>query len=514
MAKIIFITFYDQNSPGLRIMSQCLQDSGHNASIIYFKKAYSQIINDPHPNPVSGEVFRDFQLKEYARSDEPWTENEVTLLLSKLKEGDPDIIGISNRSPLDKHCLPVLAKIKNTFQGSLLVAGGWGPLLAPDLYLQYVDYVVFGEGEQPIVDISNAIDNNLPVTDVDNLIYMKNGLLHRNSVLKPVNNLDLFPLPDFDNPDNCLIDDNRIYNTDPANSFDPSTDTYSLLIGRGCIRSCSYCSQGQWKNLYLEHGGHHIKPHRIRSTEHILKECRRAKERGYKYISILESHLTGSKRFLLDFFNQYEKEIGLKFTAYLHPQQIVENPEIIEAACRAGFSKGPIGVQHGSESFCREYFHRKIPNHVINEISNMYRDCGVQIEYQFIAGIPFETEQTLIQSLNFVKQLEIRSNELMVSRLKVFPRSPLEALIQKRQLPSYCHPNTWYFTALLYTLRTMFDEHIFTDIFKMTIEYRAERQKTVTEMLPTYYNQLQNTLKQYETGTYSELLEPQFNRYL
>ena len=516
MAKITFITLYDKYSPGLRIMSRYLKNSGHKCNTIFFKLAYSGEIDTPHTKPVSGEVFKNWQLKEYAKSSEPWSSVEVDVLLERLDTDAPDIIGISNRSPLDNQCIPLLNQIKRKFPDKLLIAGGWGPLLAPELYLQEVDFVVFGEGEEVILDIADTIDRGGMLDQIQNLIFMKNGAIVRNSVRKPVKNLDVYPLPDYDNRGNCLIDNNRLYETDPVNIFDPEVDTYPLLIGRGCVRGCSYCSEGQLKKLYLHYGRHHISPHRIRSVDHILDECKMAKSRGYKYISILESHLIGSRSFLLDFFQRYGKEIGLPFTAYLHPHQIVQFPEIVDAACKAGFKKGPIGVQHGSEQFCKEFFNRNIPNKLILQVAEMFCERKILTEYQLIAGIPFETENTLVESLNFVKQLPMQYGEIAVSRLKVFPQSPLEQLIQERKLKDTCDPNTWYLTALLYNFRTVYPDGLFDYILQLTTHFMKNRSESALELIPQYYYSLIQIFKRERATIFGPwpLMEKVYRAYL
>ena len=466
MTKIIFVTFYDQFSFGLRILSSLLRESGHEAKIIYFHLPYSGIIEVPNNNPISGEIFVNWQLKEYAKSNTPWTENEVEILIRHLKRESPDIIGISNRSPLDKPILPVLERIRKVFPDKLIIAGGYGPFLNPELYLQHVDFVVFGESEHIIVDIANKHKNINALKNIQNMIYLEGGELRYSEIIEPENNLDNFPIPGYDDNKNVFIDNDRLFNRDPVSVFDPTVDTYPLIVGRGCVRQCSYCSAGQWKKLYYNFGSINIKPQRVRSINHILKELKEAKSRGYKYISILESHLTGSSNFLIEFFKKYKQEIDLPFTAYLHPDQIVSNPQILCHAIEAGLKKCPIGIQHGSQKICEEYFHRHIDNRTILKFAQLLDDKGIKSEYQFIAGLPFETDKTLFESYEFVKKLPTKHSFLMISRLKCFPMSPLEKLLLERNISFKINIKEWYFTALLYLIRVIVGDDIFVELWQ------------------------------------------------
>jgi len=491
MAKVVFVTFYDQYSIGLRVMSSLLRQAHHEAQIIYFKLPYIGVIDMPNENPVSGEIFVNWQLKEYAKSENPWTLKEEKILISELKRVDPDVIGISNRSPLDKPSIPILKKIKEYFSKKLLIAGGYGPFFNPELYLKYVDYVVFGEGEDVIVDIVNLYKNKLLIKNLANIIYRENQYIKYTKIINPETNLDKYPIPSYDDSFNhCYIEDNNLYNYDPVTIFNPNIDTYPLLIGRGCIRHCSYCSAGQWNRLYKQYGKINIKPQRVRSVSHIMHELEQAKEKGYKYISILESHLTGSKSYLLSFFNTYKEKINLPFTAYLHPDQIVNNPEILEAACNAGLKKCPIGIQHGCQEICEEYFNRFLSNEIILKFAQMLDEKKIISEYQIIAGLPFETKETLIKSFDFVKLLPNKYSYLIISRLKCFPKSPLEKLFIDRKIDTKINMKEWYFIALLYLLRIILDDDIFIEIQNIIFQSFQESKSFLLSDIENFYKNL------------------------
>ena len=507
MVKITFITLFDQYSMGLRIMSSYLKEAGHACNIIYHKLPLNfREIHTPTRKPMLGEQFRDWQLRGYgyAEGETPWTPREVDILIDRLRHDKPDIIGFSTRSLLDTPSLPLLHRIKAEFPKTVLVAGGFGPFLSPSFYLDAVDFVAFGDGEETILDIANAVEADRPIRDIPNLIYKDNGHLIHNPVRPPTHSLEKYPLPDFDNPGICYIDDNALHKKDPLFIFDPDVDTYPMMIGRGCVGKCSYCSAGQWVKMYRDYGAVSVRPHRIRPIDHIIGELKLVKAKGFEYISFIESYLTGPKPFLMEFFKRYKKEIGLRFSAYLLYSQISENPDILDAACDAGLSKSPIGVQHGSERLCREFFNRKISNDLLLKIADMYHARKLKTEYQLIAGIPFETDETLDESFDFVSKLPMEYGYLHISRLKVFQNSPLDILMDERNIPKNCNVNEWYFNAMLYNFRVMFEDEFFEKIRSLTRRFLKKQAGSLPELLPQYYLMLIREFKKAQVSVFNE----------
>jgi len=494
MAKVVFVSFYDQYSIGLRIMTPILLNAGHEAQTIFFKLPYVNIIDVPSENPISGEVFSNWELKEYAKSKMPWTAKEEDILIAELQRINPDVIGISNRSPLDRLIIPIMKKIKSDFSQKLLIAGGYGPFLNPKLYLEFLDYVVFGEAEDVIVDIVNNYDCKNNIKTLPNIIYSKNDKIVYTKIIEPEKDLGKYPIPDYDDRYYSFIEDDKHNKFDPVHKFDPEVEPFALLIGRGCVRNCGYCSAGQWKVLYKKHGKINIKPQRLRPINHIIKELKEAINKGYKYISIQESHLTGSTDYLFSFFESYKKEINLPFTAYLHPNQVVTNPNILDAAYEAGLRKCPVGIQHGCENICEKYFNRYLSNETILKFSEMLKEKKISSEYQFIAGLPFETAETLTISLDFVKSLPTKYAFFLISRLKCFPNSPLEKLFINKRITTKISTKDWYLTAILYLLRSILEDDIFGKVRELVSNFSTVEKSFSLNDIQNFYKKFSSIL--------------------
>ena len=170
MSKIVFITFYTDFSVGVNTLSSVLADAGHDVSNIFFKlpsykkkdwfsdntDSYMEIV-DPNGDIVTGDL--------YAKSI---TQKEIDLLSDKLADLKPDIVGFSTRTMYNDMALDTFPKIKIP-EGAVTMAGGFGPSINPELYVDLVDYVFVGEAEGSIVDIILALGRGESIKKMNNI---------------------------------------------------------------------------------------------------------------------------------------------------------------------------------------------------------------------------------------------------------------------------------------------------------------------------------------------------------
>lgn len=183
MAKIALVTVYDEVAVGLRIMAQLLNRSGHSATLFFLKRHRFVPIPFSKKATVNYECIADGILKGTGYDVSPWTDYEVELLIEKLVEAEPDIIGFGSRSPLDDVNIHLLTRIRSRLSNAIVVAGGYGPSLRPEKYLEAAQFVMFGESDREFAELADRFDDRLPLEETPNLIY-KNpaGAIFRNPV--------------------------------------------------------------------------------------------------------------------------------------------------------------------------------------------------------------------------------------------------------------------------------------------------------------------------------------------
>ncbi|MBU1169620.1 MAG: B12-binding domain-containing radical SAM protein [Proteobacteria bacterium] len=460
MSKIVFLTVYDDFALGIRIMSRLLDDNGHHTSLVFFKQeSYDDLIKEPIDKPINYQIVVNGRLRRGLYDVNPWTPFEVELLLQHLSKIQPDIIAFSSRSFLNHRNSELLQSIKSRFKDVLVIAGGYGPSYNPEIYLDVCDYVVVGEGEAPMLELVYAFEQGIEMKGISNIVYRENGSIIRNSVRAMEVNLDQYPIPKMHEKNIFYIDNNRVYEEDPHKK-----SYYPVLAGRGCVGACSYCSAGQWKNLYLG-TGKTPPPRRSRSVENVISELLKAKDTGYQFINFCDSFLTGSKRYLAELFKRYKEEISLPFFAHFYTKQILTNPEILGWACEAGLYSTAIGIQSGSDVFSRNIYERDITSEQILTVAEMFHKRGIKMDYHFICGNPLETEEDLIESCDMAAHLPLDwgKDNLVIFQLQSLPQTPLTERLKTKNLPMVSG-NDWYFSAMLYFVRLFVDKPTFEDI--------------------------------------------------
>ena len=446
MAKVTFVTFYLDYSIGVYVLSSILQDAGHEAAVLYFKLPSKKAISWFTPSPVNYEqVDMQADIIGFNADVNPWTEKETDLLIDKILEIAPDVLCISARST-DQHMLTdILPRIRARCD-MVIMAGGFGPTLNPEFYLDLVDYVFVGEAENAISEIVSRIEAGQSIKSLDNLCYKENGKIIKNQLREPdISYFKYQTLPVA----TWYIDNDQIYSFENRAQVVP-THTYSTFYGRGCISSCSYCAAGRWYKIYAEQGMK-VKKRRNRPMTDIIDELKSIKKKGYTFVLFRDEFLCARVDTLKRFFECYEREIGLPFWAYLVPDQILAHPELLEMAVDAGFVDTELGFQTGSDRINRTIFTRYISNSRTVEYAHLLAEYQINMKYDFIIFNPAETAADREATFSLLQRLPKQRAYIQMSRLHYFKDSPIVEILDRHihEIKPY---DQYYRTALLYLL--------------------------------------------------------------
>ncbi len=493
MAKVTFLTFYNDFSVGINVLTSLLDKAGHDVSTIFFKipsvgtipwfteeaTEFMEAV-DSYGNIVGGNAG-------YNR----WTAGEVGLLKGKIADLSPDILCVSCRTMDNELAQEVLPELR-AVTGATFLAGGFGPSLNPEIYAPLVDYVFVGEAEGCIDELVCLVAENGDVKGFDNIAYLEKGELVRNPLGSP-DNLKFTTTREIEKT--FYIDGGKLFSArDRAASV--KTHTYSTFLGRGCISTCSYCSTGNWRELYRAEG-HYVKPRRNRSLEDVMEELIAAKKTGVTFIHFRDEFMTAGVDTLKRFFELYEREIHLPFWAYLVPQQIVNHPELLSLAVDAGFVDTEIGFQSGSDRINRTVFTRRIPHRYTLEYTRMLSAHHINRKYDFIIFNPAETWEQVRETFALIQALPKERAYLYLPRLFYFPSTPINELLRDyRGIP--VDFEYYYRIALLYLICFVVDPVTFEGVLKNEKLFHSSR-----NLLDYYRNHLAANGIEFPIGTHA-----------
>lgn len=472
MAKVMLICMYDDWALGVRTLSNALLDNGHDVSAVHFKLPSSKRLENFMVHPLNYENLHFYASRSevvvngYNIDINMWTNNEIELLGDLVADIHPDIIGLSTRSVYEKYINQVMSQMRKN-SSAVTVAGGFGATFEPLMYLDHVDYVCIGEGESAIVKMANAVENKSDISNISNLVYKKNEKAIFNKLEKPDDTKDYFFSALMEGATHYFIENNTMCQPDNfleyIRDINYNPGNYYTMCGRGCIYNCTFCSAGQFYQLYNQRGTP-IKKRRNRTVDNIIKELKHIKKYGFKKITFMDSFLMGTKGFLTDLFKTYKKEIGVPFFAQFYPEQIMKSPQLLESACEAGLTHTVIGVQSGSERISNNVFDRKTSNENLVKFANMICKYGhILLDYHVITHNPFEEEDDFEENLKLLAKLPKRNAQLVLQRLRPFPGTQIHRMINESNLA--CKDMTDYHKKfLLYLIRYCTDDKEFNAI--------------------------------------------------
>jgi len=446
MKKVAIITFYDEICIGPRLLSVIAKNNGIAPHLIIFKGQKTRPIFRDSKDHATYQFYIDGIKYGSCYAAYPYTQNEISLLVDLVKKIDPSLICLSTRS----FGLSVAREIVKNFKinniGATIISGGWGPTLEPEKFLEFCDYVCFGEGEKPFEEICRQLNDgeNCNFSDISNLIYYENGKIKKNTVIPPVNNEELNRLafPDFDFENKYLIDKNSVktsgefYNNRMFNCF----------AGRGCPLSCTYCMSGRYRSLYSAYG-YSIKKFRVRDLATVIEELVAGKQQGAKFIRMNDEVFPTDKAWIKQFLKLYKEKIDLPFFAYVRPE--FHSPELIKEMASTGLSSTIVGIQAGSEYIRKSIFKRMFPTEKLVRFAETINRLGIDYSYHLINHNPFETEKDMEETLDLLYQIPYAS--LFIFKLVPLRGTPIYRLIEESNvvsLPSNTHK--WY--GHLYTM--------------------------------------------------------------
>ena len=446
--NIVFITFYDTICIGLRLLSAISKKYGFNPHIIFVKKeSYFPIIKEKNEYKSYQFIYNGLRWGScYAASS--ITEKEKNLLIQQIDELKPAFIGLSTRTFAKEICREIFPKVKNNFPEIPLIGGGWGPTLEPEVFLEFCDYVCFGEGEATIQHLCSAVCEGRKFSEVPNLIYYNNEKLTHNQYLPPltVEEINSLPHPDYSTLNNCLIDKDRIWEGKEFNN----NSVYDIFAARGCPLNCSYCLSSKYSMLYKEKTGIKCPKYRLKDFHVFMDELRTAKKLGARYIRIKDEVFPIRPSWIDKFIDMYSKEIGLPFFAYIRPE--FHHPDTLKKLKEAGLKVTVVGIQSGCENTLKDIYFRKLSKPKIVNFSKTLKDLNIDFFYHFIYGNPFETEKHLVESYEFTFQLPFAKS--MFFKLEPHPLTPISKMIDE-QKPVGVDPKISEWFAMLHSLSLM-----------------------------------------------------------
>lgn len=351
--------------------------------------------------------------------------------LSKLKEINPDLVGITGTTPsiVQAYACADYARAN----GYKVVMGGSHVSVMPNEALKHADTVVVGEGE---IAFKKIIDENLT------------GIVKG----EPIMDLDEIPIPAYDlfNIEFYITrKEIRYLRHYGRNRF------ISILTSRGCPYNCTFC-HNSYRNI----------KYRFNSAERVVSEIEYLiKTYQIESIFFIEDNFFVNKERVQRLCNLLiKKGINLPWGANARADNL--DKETLILAKKAGCKQVTFGWESGSQKML-DIYNKGITVKQNAESIRLCNELDIQADGTFMIGGPGETLEDMKLTAKFIVENGISGMGVCVTT--PFPGTQLWKDLEKegKIMESYIDWKDFNFTDI--PIR-MFDEKIDDNSFRHILE--------------------------------------------
>jgi radical SAM superfamily enzyme YgiQ (UPF0313 family) len=204
-----------------------------------------------------------------------------------------------------------------------------------------------------------------------------------------ISDLDVLPLPAWD----VLPNFPDAY---PQSALESKRHpAASIITSRGCPHHCTFCDRSVFGTKVRHHG-----------AEYTLNMLRYLKTKyGIKDIMFLDDNFLIDRKKLFAICDAIiQEKMDLKWYCISHVKFMTEDrlARIKEAGCWIM----EVGIESGSERILR-LLNRQTPKTEIAAALKRARNAGIRVKGNFIFGLPTETKESLHETIEFAKSIDI-----------------------------------------------------------------------------------------------------------
>lgn len=313
-----------------------------------------------------------------------------------------------------------------------VVLGGYTASAFPEEIVRrhpFVDCVIRGEGEVPLVEYLRALRRERPDHGtVPNVVFRRNGGVAASEKRWQADGAFLDML---DYGDLSLMEHGEYYTRismrsvtgSYANIPKPIDQLFYLFAGRGCSMNCSYCAGGAL--AYRSISGRSWPG--FRSPERAVAEMAVLRERGIRHFYFEFDPYPMSEEWYLSLFRRVRGEgldAGCNFGCwYPHSDGFLEmfaRTFDTESSCAA------ISPESGCERVRGINRHPSYSNDALVRLLNRKRELGIYTSVHFTVGLPHETRADFEETLRLFPRLARGGRvRITLTAIPVEPGSPV-----------------------------------------------------------------------------------------
>ena len=369
-----FMGYYNRYIPyGLLTLATVAKNAGHDVLV------YDADFNEqPSDIDISTVYEKSQAYLDALHNDGHPIWSEVNDVFMKFQ---PEVVGIQVFTDFAASAFYLAKRCKTALPSCKVIMGGPHIHVKSDEVLRIcteVDYVVIGEGEKTLLELLEHFRNPGITRDaIAGIAYRNNHAIHYTPPQEIITNLDAVPFPD-----RSLLLNEKKYS---------SEDMGLIMSARGCPFQCTYCATE--------------KIVRNRSIAHILSEIETVRQTYHTtQFTFKDDTFTMNRDRVYEFCDTLQRE-GLHITWECNTRANLIDETLLRIMKQAGCNFIKIGIESGSPRMLKS-MKKGVTLEQMEDAAKLFRKVGIHWTGYFMMGIPGETTEDIVQTLNVMYKLQ------------------------------------------------------------------------------------------------------------
>lgn len=312
----------------------------------------------------------------------------LEMLGQKLTELHPDYIGISFRNLDDgdsTHRRSFFSQYRELMQflrnrsRATIIIGGAGLSIYPEYFFQELepDYAIFGEGEESLSRLIVALEGDRDFSEIQGLLYRKNGALIRNERTTFSRNLEPY------------------FPEDTIDYYWEHSGMLNIQTRRGCPYRCIYCSYPVIEGRKVRT----LNPGRIVDT---IEHLNRTKHISYFFFT--DSVFNLASKFNVELAEEIiRRKLKIQWGAYFAPHNL--SLERLKLFRQSGLRHIEFGTESISDQTLKTYGKHFTVSDILQASENAQK-AGIHFAHFLILAGYGETDQTIDETFRNSKLIK------------------------------------------------------------------------------------------------------------
>ena len=301
-----------------------------------------------------------------------------------VNEFHPGVIGFTCTTPGMARSHEIAADVKHIYPEIKVVMGNIHPTVLPEETLKdpNVDLVVRGEGEFSFLEYLQSLDHDGDLSKIPGISHRLNGVYNHTINRHYEKDLDIFP------PVNWKL----------LTDFNDSYHIEWILTSRGCPYKCVFCSARSVSGF----------KYRFNSPQRVIQEVDAVVQNyGAKFFSFADDNFVVKKDRTREICKLLMERGYHKETTWLcQTRADAVDESLLELMKEAGCEYISFGIETGTQRLL-DLIRKSVNIETSEKAVNMAHRMGIKTRGSFMLGLPTETREDSLATLDFAQRLPL-----------------------------------------------------------------------------------------------------------